>query len=102
MKRYEKELRGKALARMREVGVKKTGEELGVSIQTLYKWRGEGKERKIVILNAEEQQEKLDSLIQLLKTEDDMGVRVAQLEAENSQMRKSLAQIRRAFMAMFE
>ena len=102
MKRYEKELRGKALARMREVGVKKTGEELGVSIQTLYKWRGEGKERKIVILNAEEQQEKLDSLIQLLKTEDDMGARVAQLEAENSQMRKSLAQIRRAFMAMFE
>ena len=100
MKRYEGDIKTNALARMQEVGVKQTGEELGISIQTLYKWRNEDKNSASA--QADLSNAKMEEMIRLLKNDDALEAKLRQLEAENTELRKSLAQMRRAFVAMFE
>ena len=39
--KYTMEKKAEALARMAEIGVQKTSEEMNISVQTLYKWRNE-------------------------------------------------------------
>ena len=41
MIRYTKEQKEAALNRVQEIGVLKTHNEMGISIQTLYKWRAD-------------------------------------------------------------
>ena len=100
MKRYEGDIKSNALARMQEIGVKQTGEELGISIQTLYKWRNEDK--NAATSQADLSNAKMEEMIRLLKNDDALEARLKQLEAENAELRKSLSQMRRAFVAMFE
>ncbi len=100
MKRYEGDLKAKALARMNEVGVKKTGEELGISIQTLYKWRNE--DQPAAPLGKKAADGKLDTLVQIIKNDGSLEAKIQRLEAENAELRKTLAQMRKAFVAMFE
>ena len=100
MKRYEGDIKSNALARMQEVGVKQTGEELGISIQTLYKWRNEDKNS--ASSQADLSNAKMEEMIRLLKNDDALEAKIRQLDAENEELRKSLAQMRRAFVAMFE
>ena len=100
MKRYEGDIKANALARMQEVGVKQTGEELGISIQTLYKWRNE--EKNSASSQADLSNAKVEEMIRMLKNDDALEAKLRQLESENAELRKSLAQMRRAFVAMFE
>lgn len=100
MKRYEGDIKEQAIARMQEIGVKRTGEELGISIQTLYKWRNEKKDGQI--FSKEQPIEKMEEMIRMLKSDDDMDTRILQLEAENAELRKSVAQMRRALISMLE
>ena len=100
MKRYEGDIKANALARMQEVGVKQTGEELGISIQTLYKWRNEDKNS--ASSQADLSNAKMEEMIRLLKNDDALEAKIRQLDAENEELRKSLAQMRRAFVSMFE
>lgn len=44
MVRYTAEQKNEALSRAKEIGVPKTSTEMGISIQTLYKWQREAKE----------------------------------------------------------
>lgn len=100
MKRYEGDMKEQAIARMQEIGVKRTGEELGISIQTLYKWRNEKKDSQG--FSKERPNEKMEEMIRLLKSDDDMDTKILQLEAENAELRKSVAQMRRALISMLE
>lgn len=100
MKRYEGDMKEQAIARMQEIGVKRTGEELGISIQTLYKWRNEKKDSQL--FSKEQPNEKMEEMIRMLKSDDDMDTKILQLEAENAELRKSVAQMRRALISILE
>lgn len=99
MKRYGEDIKAQALASIKAVGVKKTSEEMGLSIQTLYKWRNEGKKPSG---SKGKQEGKTGDLLQLLKEDHSLEKKIQQLEDENANLRKTLAQMKKAFVAMFE
>lgn len=99
MKRYGEEIKAQALARIEEIGVKKTGEEMGLSIQTLYKWRNEAKKPSA---SKAKKEGKSADLLQIIKADASLEKKVQQLEEENAHLRKTLAQMKKAFAAMFE
>ena len=99
MKRYGEDIKAQALASMNSIGVKKTSEEMGLSIQTLYKWRNEGKKPA----DAKEQlQGGSADLLQLIKEDDSLIRKLQQLEEENANLRQTIARMKKAFVAMFE
>lgn len=99
MKRYAEEIKTQALAKMNSIGVKKTSEEMGLSIQTLYKWRNEGKAPS----KAKEQGKGNSAeLLQLIKADDNMAKKIEQLEEENTQLRKTVSRLKKALAAMID
>lgn len=98
--RYTPEQKGEALKSVEEIGVAKTVEALKVSAQTLYKWRGEAKAAQSpeqtaaekTTLNAQE----------LLENDRLLQVKIAQLEAENKDLRAALMKYRAALAAVLE
>lgn len=102
--RYAPETKKKALESIAEFGVKKTQENMKISMQTLYKWKNEGKGAKAPAVGkrvvtgrkrnakkanetpaAEERKAAAQKLIQ----EDDLSLlqKIMQLEAENAGLR---------------
>lgn len=97
MPKYAPELKEKAIQSMNEIGVKKTQEALGISVQTLYKWRNQEEapaQRK--------QPEGLEEIYKLLMEDEGLLVKVSQLEAENSALRTKVAQLKKALWGMVE
>ena len=99
MKRYGEDIKAQALASINAVGVKKTSEEMGLSIQTLYKWRNEGKKPSA---SKGIKEGKSDDLIQIIKEDAGLQKKIQQLEEENANLRKTIARMKKAFAAMFE
>ena len=99
MKRYAEEIKTQALAKMNSIGVKKTSEEMGLSIQTLYKWRNEGKAPS---KTKEKGKGNSAELLKLIKAEDNMDKKIEQLEEENTQLRKTVSRLKKALAAMID
>ena len=98
MKRYSDELKQQALERIGMIGVKQTGEEMGLSIQTLYKWRNDAKE----LGGRASISGKTADLLRLLKEDDSQEAKIRELEMENAKLRQSIVRIKKAFIEMME
>lgn len=99
MVRYTAEQKAQALQFMSENGAKKTKEEYGISIQTLYKWRNgdapaTGKKR-----GRKPNADKLNALLQ-----DDGGAvaTIAQLQKENLALRTQNEKLKKALQSFLD
>ena len=101
MRRYTPAEKGEALKRASEIGVAKTGQELGISIQTLYKWRNEAKETAAlsggIVGNGS-----VGDALKLLMREDSNAQRVKLLEAENEELRETCASLKNVLAAIIQ
>ena len=98
MKRYSEDLKKEALESIKAIGVKRTGEEMGLSIQTLYKWRNDAKglgDRSIPAGKSTE-------LLRLLKEDNSQEEKIRQLEIENAKLRQTIVRMKKAFVEMME
>ena len=103
MIRYTDEQKAQALQSIQEIGVAKTNEALGISIQTLYKWKNEtgAAQPKTTRTRRKKNVETRDvaDVTALLKDDDGAAEKLAQLEAENLRLRDANAKLRRALAA---
>ena len=81
--KYNAEKKAEALARMAEIGVLKTGEKMGISAQTLYKWRNEGKNASAGAGRADD----AGSLRKMIESERLHAAALQRLEDENAKLR---------------
>jgi transposase-like protein len=103
MPKYDAEKKAMAVARMAEIGVQKTSEELNISAQTLYKWRNEEKGGIAAILADVGR----DDLRQLIANDKILEEKVSRLEGdneslrdENKALRDKYAQLKKAVIAL--
>ena len=105
MIRYTKEQKQEALAKAQEIGVLKTHEEMGISIQTLYKWRAEAEgrtEEKAQSARGRKAAGKKNNDLQALLDDDAIANKIARLEEENAALIAANLQLKKALMAMLE
>ena len=88
--KYTMEKKAEALARMAEIGVQKTSEMMDISVQTLYKWRNEGKDDS----DAGQPNVDTDSLRQFIQNGEMQAAAVSRLEGEVDRMREENAKLR--------
>ena len=96
MIRYTKEQKEAALSQAQEIGIIKTHNETGISIQTLYKWRAEaeGKTgpkagRKKGVCNE-------------YQDDDVIANKINRLEEENAALISDNLQLKKALMSLLE
>lgn len=101
MIRYSAEQKENALKRMQEIGAKKTQEELGISIQTLYKWRTEamGGVKKYTGRKSKKHTEDAQAL---LKDDGALLEKLNRLESENADLLTMNLKLRRALKAFMD
>lgn len=110
--KYSLEQKTNALNLIREKGVAKAHEELGISIQTLYKWRNEA---NVDGFEAVENAGKLpvsakkakvaapsDDIKKLIKENDGTKATIEALQAENEALRQMNKRLTTALMAFIE
>ena len=99
MIRYTKEQKEAALSRVQEIGVLKTHEETGISIQTLYKWRadsdvkGDSKAGRKKIQKNE---------YQALMDDDVIANKINRLEEENAELIAANLKWKKALLSFWE
>ena len=98
MIRYTKEQKEAALNRVQEIGVLKTHNEMGISIQTLYKWRAdaEGKDA------ADGRKKMQKNEYQALLDDDVIANKINRLEEENAALISDNLQLKKALMSLLE
>ena len=89
--KYSAEKKTEALARMIEIGVQKTSEEMSISAQTLYKWRNEVKEAAV---NGGRSDADTGSLLRVIENEKLHTAAMQRLEGENAKLRSENAKLR--------
>lgn len=104
--KYNQDKKAAALARIAEIGVKNTSEELGISVPTLYKWRNEGGG---VSSESAQGSAMTEELRQVLINDQFLESKVKQLEDQNSalrdenrKLREKAAHMKKAIMALME
>lgn len=117
MVRYTEEQKANALKRVDEVGVAKAKDELGISSQTLYKWKHDAgsitepskpkKRAKKLTTDqpkaaADTQSEKIEVAKALLAEPSAVEEKLAQLEVENAKLRETNARLRTALAAFID
>lgn len=115
MVRYTQEQKENALKRVEEIGAKQAGTELGISMQTLYKWRAEAKaaagevsEKKTVKKKTAKKtnQKIVDNSIEniraLLAEDDAMAAKIARLEEENAALIAMNSKLKKALASFIE
>lgn len=117
MVRYTKEQKTEALKLVAEQGVTKAKNELGISIQTLYKWKHDAdttteqpkptkRAKKVAakqpkaVANAQDQ--KVETAKALLAEPSAAEEKIAQLEAENAKLRDANQRLRDALAAFID
>lgn len=105
--KYKPEKKAEALSRIAQIGVPETSKELGISLQTLYKWRNEsqgGAEIPSAQPEIDDQElrkilqndQMLEAAVKRLETEN------ASLRAENAELRQTAGQLKRALLAILK
>ena len=107
MIRYTAEQKESALNRMKEIGAKKTQEELGISIQTLYKWRTEagGNVKKAAPKKAavtRKSRTQAENVKALLQDDDALLEKLNRLESENAALLAQNLKLKKALKAFVE
>lgn len=112
MARYTSEQKAQALQSMAEIGVVKTKEALGISTQTLYKWKNESnptqaepkevrRGRKSAPLSEAIADAKAEARA-LLAEDDGLAEKISALEAENAALRAMNLKLKKALAALVE
>ena len=98
MIRYTKEQKEAALNRVQEIGVLKTHNEMGISIQTLYKWLAdaEGKDA------ADGRKKMQKNEYQALLDDDVIANKINRLEEENAALIAANLQLKKALLSLLE
>lgn len=103
MVRYTDEQKKAALEKAKEIGVLKTHEELGISVQTLYKWRteaeGAGKEKTKRAPRAKKAEK---TTLQELLDNDAVANKIRRLEEENAELLAANVQLKKALLSILE
>lgn len=97
--KYSPEKKAAAVARMSEIGVQKTSEEMNISVQTLYKWRNEEGAPAADALKAPRKSKTVadtDDLKQLIVNDKFLEKKITALEAENAALRDENKELRLA------
>ena len=99
MVRYTEEQKAQALQYMAENGVQKAKEELGISVQTLYKWRNGGAAPKAGQKRGRKPSKEVAALLK-----DDGGAvqKIAQLEKENLALRTQNEKLKKAIQSFLD
>lgn len=96
--RHPEEKRQTALESIAKIGVKKTHEATGISMQTLYKWKNEGKKASPAKAPAAVS-EKVKAAKAVVKASDDQLLeKIAQVEAENAKLRDTNEKLKKALL----
>lgn len=90
--KYDVEKKAKAIARMSEIGVAKTSEEMNISVQTLYKWRSESQTDDVATTPAQPNND-LNGLLQVIHSEERQAAAIKRLEEENCKLREENAKL---------
>lgn len=99
--KHSEETRAKALEMMKESGVSKTHEEMGISLQTLYKWRNDEKKTlSASTLIQEDGKAVLEARQALADSEAAWADERERLVAENMKLREENAKLRGALRAL--
>lgn len=96
--KHSAEIKQEALKSIREIGVLKTKERMGISTGTLYKWQREAKASAEPAPTGE----KVLAAKALLAEDDGLLDKIAALEAENARLRASNDKLKKALMAFVE
>ena len=102
MIRYTKEQKEAALNRVQEIGVLKTHNEMGISIQTLYKWRSADTTAAPKTTGKRRGPKADTQARKLLAESDDTAAKLAALQAENTRLRETNLKLRKALAAMLD
>lgn len=107
MIRYTAEQKENALNRMKEIGAKKTQEELGISIQTLYKWRteAEGGVKKTAAkktVRTRKSKKQTGDVKALLQDDDVLLKKLNRLESENAALLETNVKLKKALKALMD
>lgn len=98
---YTEEQKAQALQSIQENGVSKTSEAMGISIQTLYKWRSA--DAAAPKTTGKRRGPKADTQARkLLAESDDTAAKLAALQAENTRLRETNLKLRKALAAMLD
>lgn len=98
--RYTQEQKAAALKSIEEIGVAKTAEAMSIAVQTLYKWRNESGAAESPPKPAVKA--KSSEVRALLANDRTLQKKNDQLEAENKELRETLARYKTALAALLE
>lgn len=103
MPKYAPEKKTDALARIAEIGVLKTSEELGISVPTLYKWRNErGSKTSSPRPNMVDLSDVLSDDSYLEKKVRQFETENAALRDENQALRQRIAKMKKAMLNLMD
>lgn len=100
--RYTEEQKAQALQSVQEIGVAKTSEAMGISLQTLYKWKSQSGSAEADATSRRRSRKAKDDARALLAEADDTTVRLAALQEENLRLREMNQKLRKALAAMLD
>ncbi|MDY3815324.1 MAG: transposase [Candidatus Limiplasma sp.] len=99
---YTEEQKAQALQSIQENGISKTSEAMGISIQTLYKWRGADTTAAPKTTGKRRGPKADTQARKLLAESDDTAAKLAALQAENTRLRETNLKLRKALAAMLD
>lgn len=105
--RYSAEQKVAALNSISNIGVGKTSETMGISIQTLYKWRAEQTTHsdESVKQPSHEQRMSRENAIESVRdilSDNDLLEKIAQLESDNIQLRATIVKLKRVINTLMD
>lgn len=100
--RYTEEQKAQALQSVQEIGVAKTSEAMGISLQTLYKWKAQTGNTEAAATTKRRGRKAKEDARALLAEADDTTVRLAALQEENLRLREINQKLRKALAAMLD
>lgn len=107
MIRYTAEQKEEALKRVDEIGVHKTHNEMGIAIQTLYKWRTEKDPekktfKKYATRKTSAAKPSVDKDVKALLSNKDLLAKMKRLEAENEALTSQNLKLKTALLSLIE
>lgn len=115
MVRYTQEQKENALKRVEEIGAKQARAELGISMQTLYKWRAEAKvdagedsvkktakKKSAKKANKKNDENSIENIRALLTEDDALTAKITRLEAENAALIAMNIKLKKALASFIE
>lgn len=100
--RYTDEQKAQALESIQKNGVAKTGEAMGISLQTLYKWKNQNITEETPATGKRRGRKPKEAARALLAETDDTAARLTAVQEENLRLRETNQKLRKALAALLD